>query len=586
MSLRHPTTELRRAALYALGATGLASLASAQASFSIDWHSPSVGAPDTCAGFPITEGDILVPFGFVPAFGPLPVPCISISAGPAGLGLAGHPPCVGHPGGTPCMIELDALSYGLDAPLNNVAGAAITEYLFSTDEYAVGAGPPVLFPSVGTEFPCGDSSADVWRQGAPMPPGPLPPFAAPVGNLGMIDGDGLPSCSGATYVGTGLLEPNFPGFPNLGDNLDAFDWNEGPSITGFPATGVYYSLDAGFIDPLVGTPNTATGLVHGASGADVFWSPAPGGPPILWAPAPALGLNIAGGEDDLDALALWENGSGGYEPSMAPYDWLTGATDMLLFSVRRGSPVIGMPDSIFGIPISEGDILTTPLPTFLGGVSPFPGIICAGENLGLTLLRAPGAFDDDLNALDVIRQQTSDCNGNGVPDSVDISSGTSTDINGNGVPDECEIIGGPGCFCVTPLGPCGNDYAPGGCRNSSGVGGLLAASGSGSVGLDNLVLTATQLPPSVFAVMFGGTAFVGPLPFGDGLRCAGGFIQRFTAPSLTTATGSYSAGPGLAGGFGLLPFSTWTFQTWFRDTTGPCGGGFNTTHSQDVFFTP
>lgn len=32
-----------------------------------------------------------------------------------------------------------------------------------------------------------------------------------------------------------------------------------------------------------------------------------------------------------------------------------------------------------------------------------------------------------------------DCNANGVPDAVDITSGTSTDCNGNGVPDECDL---------------------------------------------------------------------------------------------------------------------------------------------------
>jgi len=31
-----------------------------------------------------------------------------------------------------------------------------------------------------------------------------------------------------------------------------------------------------------------------------------------------------------------------------------------------------------------------------------------------------------------------DCNGNGIPDDIDIATGTSQDINGNGVPDECE----------------------------------------------------------------------------------------------------------------------------------------------------
>jgi hypothetical protein len=586
MSLRIQTHELRRLALFTLGATGLASLADAQATFSIDWHSPTVGAPNTCSGVPITEGDVLVPFGFVPALGPLPVPCISISGGFAGLGLIGHAPCVGHPGGTPCRIEVDALSYGTDAMMQPQTAAGLTEYLFSTDEYAVGGVLPVLFPSIATEFPCGDSSTDVWRQGGLLPTGPLPPFAAPVGHIGVLDGNGLPSCTGAVYVGTGLIEPNFPGFPNIGDNLDAFDWDQTSTSTGFPATGVYYSLDAAFIDPLVGVPNTGTALGHGFMGSDILWSPAPGGPPLLWAPGPALGLNLINlQEDDLDALAIWENGSGAFEPSLFPYDWVTGATDMVLFSVRRGSPVIGMPDSIFGIPITEGDILTTPLPTFLGGVSPFPGIFCAGENIGL-MVRVAGAVSDDLNALDVIKTQFTDCNGNGVDDSIDISNGTSTDVNGNGVPDECEIIGSPGCFCPAPLGPCGNNYPTGGCRNSTGVGGLLTATGSGSVALDNLVLSATQLPPNKMAIMFGGTAFVGPLPFGDGLRCAGGSIKRFTLPSLTSATGTFSAGPGLAGAFGLVPFVNWTFQCWFRDPAGPCGNQFNTTHSQDVLLTP
>ncbi|MBN1512990.1 MAG: right-handed parallel beta-helix repeat-containing protein, partial [Phycisphaerae bacterium] len=40
-----------------------------------------------------------------------------------------------------------------------------------------------------------------------------------------------------------------------------------------------------------------------------------------------------------------------------------------------------------------------------------------------------------------------DCNGNGVPDEVDISSGTSLDCNGNLVPDECDISDGTSADC-------------------------------------------------------------------------------------------------------------------------------------------
>jgi hypothetical protein len=37
-----------------------------------------------------------------------------------------------------------------------------------------------------------------------------------------------------------------------------------------------------------------------------------------------------------------------------------------------------------------------------------------------------------------------DCNGNGIPDDVDIANGTSNDKNGNGIPDECEDCNGNG----------------------------------------------------------------------------------------------------------------------------------------------
>jgi hypothetical protein len=580
-------SQLRRLALLSLSATGLAAAASAQVSFSIDWHSPTVGMPSTCTGVPITEGDILVPAGFATAIGPLPTPCIGVSGGTPGLGLIGWGPCVGHPGGTPCRVELDALSYGTDQPLSP-NGVAFEEYLFSTDEFALGGVAPVLFPSVGTEAPVGDSSSDIWRQGAPLPTGPVPPFAGMVGHKGAIDGDGLLSGSGALYPGTGLIEPNFPGFPNTGDNLDAFDLNQ--SFGGspvFPSTGVYISLDAMFPDFLSGTPNTGTAAGQGFTGADILFVATPGTAPTLWAPGPALGLNLINmQEDDLDALAIWENGNGIFDPSHQPYDWGAGGRDMVLFSVRRHSPVVGMPDSIFGIPISEGDILTTPLPTALGGVSPFPGIFCAAENLGL--VARSSNINDDLNALDTIGNlpPITDCNGNGVHDSIDITSGTSSDINSNGIPDDCEVVGSGNCYCdSTAPAPCGNFYPTAGCRNSTGIGASLAASGTSSIALDNLVLAASGMPASVPAIFFGGTAMIAPLPFGDGLRCAGGSITRFTMPTLTTASGDLSTGPGMAGAFGIAIGDFWNFQCWFRDPSGPCSNGWNTTSAHSVTFT-
>ena len=158
-------------------------------------------------------------------------------------------------------------------------------------------------------------------------------------------------------------------------------------------------------------------------------------------------------------------------------------------------------------------------------------------------------------------------------------------MNSNGIPDECELIATPYCFCVTGA-PCGNVFATAGCRNSTGSGALLTGSGTSSVFADNLVLTISGMPTFQFGVLFMGSTMVGPLPFGDGLRCAGGIVSRFPVKN-SGASGSFSYGPGLIGGGApILPLSTWNFQGWYRDPAGPCGSGFNTSNALSVVFTP
>jgi len=53
---------------------------------------------------------------------------------------------------------------------------------------------------------------------------------------------------------------------------------------------------------------------------------------------------------------------------------------MLLVSLRRASPTVGMPDSLCGLPIEEGDILMPPI----GGAGP-PAIFIRAENEGRRL---------------------------------------------------------------------------------------------------------------------------------------------------------------------------------------------------------
>jgi hypothetical protein len=82
------------------------------------------------------------------------------------------------------------------------------------------------------------------------------------------------------------------------------------------------------------------------------------------------------------------------------------------------------------------------------------------------------------------------------------------------------------------------------------------------------------------------------LPFFDGHRCVGGPTVRWPVKnSGPGATMIY--GPGLAAHaaanfsptFQLMPGSTWRFQGWYRNNSGPCGTGANSSNSGTVVFT-
>ena len=574
-------------------APSLAAQSNRRITFGIQWHGPTVGQPSSSPGTPITEGDLLLPALGDPAFGPLPRPQIFMNAGQ--LGISRYAVCVGHQGGTPCGVEVDALSFGTDAPFRCDQPSA--RLFFSVDEQAVGSDGSTLVPSVRSEAAAGvwDVAADIFVP-LPLPPGPLPPNAVPPESVGTIDGNGLVSGSGSHYRGLGLVEPNPPGLPpDPGDNLDSLVMSPLPGPTG----KVYFSLDASFVDPVLGIPNSGSAAAAGVPPAAVLVKQVAGGGFTVYASPNQLGLDFFGaGTDDLDALILTENGDGVFQPSQTPCDWiapihgLAGPTDMLLFSVRRGSAVVGMPDSIFGLPIEPGDILTTPK---AGGLSPFPGIYIAAEDLGLATARSgqPGvSVGDELDAASTSIEPWYDCNENGVEDSVDIATGSSADANMNGIPDECEQSAAAYCDCAAGVGPCGNDDPSAGCANSTGSGATLTPSGSTSFESDDLVLSAASMPTNKLAVwLFSHNQVHATL--GDGIRCVGSPFHRFGTFN-TGATGSGVKGPGIiASSCATLPAaycidaaSTWNFQAWYRNLTGPCGHGSNLTNGVHVVFTP
>jgi hypothetical protein len=433
----------------ALGATGaMAGPIVPAMTFSIDAQSYSSLLNDSFYANPMLAADILTP----PTPGK-PGPNAPYPAGQTptrpGTFIANYP-VLGSPPGLdlfapdpPYVVQLDALSFGRDPLVSPSGGSTATtlQYAFSVDEFAIGQSNT----AVRTEGALGarEAAADTFLS---APVSGMPVGAAPGTNTQYTDGNGAGS-GGAP--GIGLVEPNPPtvgtGYvipPNQGpvqkdsgDNLDAVDFDTTLADRSGP---LYFSLDSAFIDPLeakngVVPPNFGSAAIHGYVGGDVLVGvPLPygqgpggyGGGHAVYAPAAALGLDRGGTDtDDLDALSLWENGVAGYQRSVTPFDWLTGGTDMLLFSVRRNSAVIGMIDSILGLAIEEGDILTTPCP--VGSVLPngvvckggaTPGIFTAAEWLGLATVRSGNGkswgmvnpiygqdlWADDLDALDQV----------------------------------------------------------------------------------------------------------------------------------------------------------------------------------------
>lgn len=149
--------------------------------------------------------------------------------------------------------------------------------------------------------------------------------------------------------------------------------------------------------------------------------------------------------------------------------------------------------------------------------------------------------------------------------------------------------------------PCGNTSAGGareGCRNSTGRGARLTASGHPSVSADTLRFTVVGTTVGAPSLFFQGSAPVASAPFGDGLRCAGGLQVRLyvkaAAPDTATAPlgsdASVSARSALAGD-ALAAGTTRTYQVAYRDTdplfcAAPAGAFLNASSALVVVWVP
>ena len=104
---------------------------------------------------------------------------------------------------------------------------------------------------------------------------------------------------------------------------------------------------------------------------------------------------------------------------------------------------------------------------------------------------------------------------------------------------------------------------------------------------DQLGLSADGLLPGKPALLFQGTTQAGGgagVTLGDGLRCAGGSIQRLSIRILD-AGGGASWGPGLATSAGWSGGAVRQLQVWYRDPAGS-GATSNLSNGLGVLFCP
>jgi hypothetical protein len=137
----------------------------------------------------------------------------------------------------------------------------------------------------------------------------------------------------------------------------------------------------------------------------------------------------------------------------------------------------------------------------------------------------------------------------------------------NGTPAGTPMCSGDGSGAPCP---CGNSGSPGhGCANSVNPAGALLTI-AGQANPDTAVLHSTGMPAAASVIFLRGNAVEpAPVPFHDGLRCAGGTLLRFGTQTASSGAASY---PGnfantLSGISGAVPGTGTTlwYQVFYRN---------------------
>jgi hypothetical protein len=144
------------------------------------------------------------------------------------------------------------------------------------------------------------------------------------------------------------------------------------------------------------------------------------------------------------------------------------------------------------------------------------------------------------------------------------------------------------CFCDAVVAPCNNPGVAGsGCGNLAPLSGAtLGGSGNAVVGSDTLVLSATGLTPNNPGLYFQGTAALGGgvgVAFGDGLRCAGGTVERIGVVNSDAGGASSTLGITVSVAGSVSAGELRHYQLWYRNPGQSfCSSQFNLTNGYSV----
>ncbi len=133
--------------------------------------------------------------------------------------------------------------------------------------------------------------------------------------------------------------------------------------------------------------------------------------------------------------------------------------------------------------------------------------------------------------------------------------------------------------------PCGNaGNSDSGCANSTGTGASLGTQGVASVVGQSFVLTATGLPANQLGIFFQGNNSINSglgVPFGDGLRCAGGAAKRLQIVN-SDQNGATLTTVDIALQGGVVAGDLRRYQLWYGDPGTPCGTLFNFSNATEI----